>query len=219
MSWFRKLFGSSKRPDESASAPRARWLEPDDPGNPFGVRLLDLMANLQMISTTQDPEIAARSMSWKPGMQRRVSIDLEGTSHPCDLQYPAAAELPDGLLYRPAQMEDKWVIAYREGRLAAARSWVGETKVVADTEHVGETLRLTRVTFAADSGFDVFGDPLRCFDWFMRTHALDERIPLPLSQEGAQRLFEAPLQGFSLFGRQLFCAAIDFEPDASRLLS
>jgi hypothetical protein len=33
-------------------------MDQDDPGNPFGVRLLDLMENLQMTSTTTDPALA-----------------------------------------------------------------------------------------------------------------------------------------------------------------
>ena len=36
---------------------KATWLEADSPTNPFGVRLLSLMANLQMQSFTKDQEV------------------------------------------------------------------------------------------------------------------------------------------------------------------
>lgn len=211
--WIRRAFGGDGDDDGSSrSRPQAHWLEPDDPGNPFGVRLLDLMSNLQMLSTTQDPALAARAVSWKPGMQRDVEVDIEGETRRCALRYPAARELPDGMLYRPEQMEDKWVIALRDGRLAIARSWTGDTKAVAAARHVGDALELDSVTFTEGSGFEALGDPVAAFDWVIRSHALGARIPFPASAEGADVLSKAPLAGFSIHGRQLFCAAVDYEP-------
>ena len=48
-------------------------------------------------------------------MQREIDVDLFGATHPCELRYQAGAELPEGLLYLPTAMEDKWVLAYRDG--------------------------------------------------------------------------------------------------------
>ncbi|MFO0589783.1 MAG: ankyrin repeat domain-containing protein [Polyangiaceae bacterium] len=224
---MRKLFGKGNRKDEEPSRPGdaspdeddshawskqpARWLERDDPGNPFGARLLDLMVNLEVLSTTTDPEVAARAVSWKAGAQRDVSIDIEGASLACDLRYPAPSELPDGMLYRPERMEDKWVLAYRDGFIAAARSWTGETMAVARAHQDSEVLKLDSITFAEKSGLDVFGDPVAAFDWLIRTHALESRVPLPVSSDGAKILAGQPLAGFSIYGRHLFCAAVDYD--------
>jgi len=115
------------------------------------------------------------------------------------------------MLYRPEQMEDKWVLAYRDGRIAAARSWTGETMAVARAHHDGEVLRIDSVAFAESSGLDVFGDPVVAFDWLIRTHALESRVPLPISSDGAKLLATQPLAGFSIYGRHLFCAAVDYD--------
>lgn len=223
--WLRRVLGHrppahAVRGDPPSSAPAqaspstARWLGPDDDGNPFGVRLLSLMGNLSMISTTRDPAIAARAVGWRAGGHREVDLHVEGWTSPCDLRYPAPAELCEGLLYRPQEMEDKWVIAYRDGRVAAARSWTGDTKAVARARHVDGELILSELTFAQDSGFASFGDPIAAFDWLMRAHALGARIPFPADKDGIERLAAAPLSGFSLYGRQMFCAAQDYDMGA-----
>lgn len=214
-SWFRKLLGMTEEPSSSnPSEQSAGWLAADDPGNPFGVELLDLMSNVDMISASEDPDIAARAVGWRPGAQREVSVELQGTELSCNLRYPVPADLPDGLVYRPEVMEDKWVLAYRDGRVAAARSWTGETKAVAHTRRDGDALVITSIIFADDSGFEAFGDPVCAFDWLIRTHALESRIPFPASKEGANLLAEQPLAGFSLYGRHMFCAAPDYSFDA-----
>jgi Ankyrin repeats (3 copies)/Ankyrin repeat len=214
-SWFRRLFGKGESDGggngDGPSPPKGHWRDADDPGNPFGVRLLDLMQNLEMTSTTSDPNIAARAVSWRAGAHREIDVDLKGTARPCELRYPAPSELPAGMLYRPQQMEDKWVLAYRDGRVAAARSWTGQTMAVARARHGRETLVLTELTFAEDSGFDALGDAVAAFDWLVRTHALESRVPFPASVEGIQVLAAQPLVGFSLYGRHLFCAAVDYE--------
>ncbi|MBL8742994.1 MAG: hypothetical protein JNK04_17920, partial [Myxococcales bacterium] len=213
--WFRKTFG--KDDGDGKSAPESgKWLEPGADGNPFDVRLLDLMANLGVTATTTDPAIAARSVSWRLGGQRDIDVHVEGTTHGCDLRYPAPRELPEGMLYRPRQMEDKWVIVYRDGRMAAARSWTGETKAVARARHDGDELVLSEVTFADNAGFDVYGDPVAAFDWLIRAHALGARIPFPASADGIAILAAVPLSGFPMYGRQLFCAAVDYELGPAR---
>ncbi len=231
--WFRKLLGkrindgepaeggldsgeagdASRAPSGSSGPkrPGTRWLEPGDPGNPFDVRLLDLMENLGLISTTTDPKMAERSLSWRPGGQRDIDVHVEGTTHACNLPYPAPAELPEGMLYRPAAMEDKWVLAYRDGRVAAARSWTGETKAVARARQEGKSLVLSELTVASDAALDAFGDPVAAFDWLIRVHALQAKIPFPASRDGVERLSEDPMLGFSIYGRQLFCAAFDYK--------
>ena len=214
MSIWSKLkgyFGGDEGDGPEPRQPSAPWLAADAPGNPFGVPLLDLMANLGMLSTTKDPAQAARAVGWRAGMQREIAVDIDGEARPCALRIPAAANLCEGMLYRPEQMEDKWVFAYRDGRLAAARSWTGETVAVARVEHDGSALVASELIYAESSGLDLFGDPVATFEWLVRVHALRERVPLPVSPEGAALLEAQPLMGFSLYGRQLFCAAVDFE--------
>ncbi len=208
--WFGGGNGNDGEGRTPKKGPKARWLEPDDPGNPFGVRLLDLMENLSMLATTQSREAAARAVGWKPGMQGEISISLDAPVIDCELRFPSARNLPEGLIYRPTEMEDKWVLVYRSGVLAAARSWTGETGAVAQATLENDTLVVRQLRVSDASGLDMFGDPVRTFEWMVRTHALGERIPLPVSVQGAEALYSAPLAGFSLFGRHLFCAAVDY---------
>lgn len=191
--------------------PKARWLEPEDPGNPFGVRLLDLMANLSMVSMTRDPELARRAVSWRPGTHREVAVELDAPVVPCACRFPVVGALPDGLLFRPLQMEDKWVLVYRDGVIAAARSWTGETGAVARVTHEGDALVVNELRVSEASGLSMWGDAATTFEWLVRTHALGERIPLPVSAQGADLLHATPLVGFPVFGRHLFCAAVDYE--------
>lgn len=218
--WIQRTFGRTSQrtvdgatPSKEAPSPpdrAANWLEPDHPGNPFGVRLLDLMDNLKLLATTSDPSVAARAVGWQAGGHRDVDVVLEGEAFDCDLRYPCVPRLPDGFLFRPDSMETKWVLAYRDGVVALARSWTGETQAIATAHHEGDTLVLTRLVVAPESGLDMFGDPVATFDWVMRTHALGARIPLSVDEDGAAMLARIPTLGFTLYGKHLFCAAIEY---------
>lgn len=119
MNWLRRLFGKDAKREpasgaesspgverEEASPDRPRWLAPNDPGNPFGVELLNLMGNLKYMATTTDPAIAERSVSWRAGHHGRVGRPVgQLVEVDCDLTFPAAEELPDGILFRPECME------------------------------------------------------------------------------------------------------------------
>lgn len=213
MNWFKKLFGGADKKGEepSPASKTASWLESDSPDNPFGVRILNLMDNLQLLSTSKDAKAAEMAVSWRPGDQRRLEVKREGEGTPCDLSYPIGNRLPDGMLFLPRAMEDKWVIAWREGAVIFARSWSGETAVTIDA-HIEEDgrLHLTRI-YTEDSGLEPFGELERVVDWMIRSHALDERLPLPIDAESAELLHGMPLIGMNIFGHRLFCAGIDYE--------
>lgn len=210
--WLRRHFDGGKKREPGSGPKPARWLAADDEGNPFGVPLLDLMQNLSLVSTTSDASMAQRSVSWGPGCDHDLGFELEAPFLPCDLSYPAGREVPDGMLFFPSRMEEKWVLAYRKGRIVAARSWTGETKALARTKLADGVLTVTGIAFASDAGFDAWGDPIATFDWLIRTHALREKIPLPVSEEGGRLLEVLPIAGFSSFGSLLFCAAVDYVP-------
>jgi hypothetical protein len=220
MSWWSKLrdgvIGRREQRAEGPSSRPAKWLAADDAGNPFDVPILDLMGNLSMISTSEDPEIASRSVSWRAGQHERLQWKLEGERIECDLSYGVAATLPDGMLFVPEAMEDKWVIAWRQGQIAAARSWSGETEAVAEARLADGELRVTSLTLAARCSLRAFGDPVATFDWLLKSHALGARIPLPVSAEGAELLRDVPLASFGPFGRRVFCAAVNYAPPASK---
>lgn len=81
-------------------------------------------------------------------------------------------------------------------------------------------LHLTRI-YAAEAGLESFGQTTAVVDWMMRSHAFNERIPLPIDAQAAEMLHGTPLVAMSTFGHRLFCAAVDYklEPPASLLYS
>ncbi len=221
MKWLKRIFsGPSKKqsdPSETAqgssgeqpnNGPATSWLSPDDPENPFPVPIVSLMGNLELQSMSQDQEAATMAISWRPGQQRRISPDRSGDGIACDLRYPIDGVLPDGMLFIPSAMEDKWVIALRDETVIFARSWTGETEITADATVENSELCLRRI-YRHDV-VSSFGDVATVVDWIVRSHAMQERLPLPVDQETAKMLAEFPLMAMSIFGHRLFCAGVGY---------
>jgi hypothetical protein len=218
-SWWKKIFapGSDKARAPGPAAPqqpRASWLAAGDRGNPFDVPMLDLMLLQDYLATSQDPQLAARSVSWRRSTGAELEPDgvIRLPPFACELRYPCARSLPDGILYAPPSMDEKWVLALRAGRVLAARSWTGAVEAIAETRRDGDTLVLEGLRVLESSALRMFGPVVEVFDWLVRSHALGQRIPLPVSDEGGALLEEAPLNGFSAFGKVLFCATKSWRP-------
>jgi hypothetical protein len=221
VSWWDKIRGRSGGKKSGAGAAQAetpgpaQWLGAE--ATSFGFPVLDVISITgTLISTTQNPDLAEMSVSWG----RKTVSDLDrrfqaAETIACSLRYPAEADLPDGWLYVPPAMEQKWVIAYLEGRVFAARSWTGEVKVAADAKHTGNEIVIERVELADDS-FRTFGEPVQVFDWLLRSHALGQTWPLPCTGETIQMIESVPLSVFSLFGNVAAYAATSWAPPPPR---
>ena len=216
--WLDKLLGKDKEP-QTATPPElepAKWIAADDSGNPFGVPLLNLMMLQSAISTTTDPACAARSVSWRGTTGKELSLSAERLlslpSFECALRYPAATSLPDGILYAPPSQDFKWVLALHEGRVLAARSWTGVVEAVADARRDGDVLVIERLRVAKDSCLRFSSNVVDVFDWLVRVHVWDQRLPLPVDDHAAELLEKTPMSGFAIFGKALFCAAKSWTP-------
>lgn len=221
-SWWDRLRGrgNSKSPVPASGGgegQRARWLAPADPGNPFGVELLDLMMTQQLIATTGDPKCAERSVSWHEsiGDELDASDAFKAPPIDCALELPAAQSLPEGIVYAPASMDEKWVIAWRGGHLLAARSWTGAVEAVARAKHDGERLAIDRL-WVIESSMLHTGPLPDTFEWLVRAHALGQRIPYPLNDDGAATFEATPTMAFSGFGKVIFCATKAWAPPPIR---
>lgn len=222
--WWKKLFGKRSKgsdPGErpiaqngAAPAAKARWLAPDDPGNPFGVPLLDLMVTQQLIATSSDRAVAERAMSWRTstGAELNIARVLERPAVDCEIRLPIDRALPDGLLFAPSSMDEKWVIAWRQGRIVAARSWTGTVDAVADARVDGAMLVIERIRAVEDSVLVAYGALPQTFEWLLRCHALHEKLPFPAADAGASMFENAPVTAFSAFGNVIFCAARSWQP-------
>lgn len=198
--------GQSKAPTQ-----RAKWLAATETS--FGVPALDLISVTGgMISTSQNIDAATMAMSWG----RKTVADLPREFHAaesldCELRYPTDDDLPDGFLYLPQAMEQKYVIAYREGQILVARSWTGHLVAVADARRAGSELVVERLRLA-DESLKAFGDAVATFDWLMRSHALGQVLPLPVDESGAKLLEAVPLSVFGPFGNVARYAAVAWAP-------
>lgn len=200
--------GKNKAPD------KAKWLAADDPGNPFGVELLDLMMTQTVIATSTDPAIAARSVSWGTSSEPELDVSpvLGRPAIDCAIRLPIDRSLPEGLVFTAASMDEKWVIAWRGGLIVAARSWTGVVDAIADARVDGSTLVIDRIRTIEASAFAIFGPVSQTFEWFLRCHALREKLPFPVDDNGAAMLENQPLCAFPVFGKIIFCAAKSWRP-------
>ncbi|HKO48662.1 MAG TPA: ankyrin repeat domain-containing protein [Polyangiaceae bacterium] len=197
--------------DKGKLGERAEWLPAE--ATPFGVPVLDIAkVTGGLISTSKSQDEATMAISWG----QKVVSDLDVSFEPietfaCELRYPAEEDLPEGWLFSPSAMEEKWVIGYREGQILLARSWTGEVKVAADAKFEGGELIVERVQ-VADEWLGAFGDPVQTFDWILRSHALGQFLPLPVSEDGARLLESVPLAAFGHYGSFARCAATSWSP-------
>ncbi|HET9622562.1 MAG TPA: ankyrin repeat domain-containing protein [Kofleriaceae bacterium] len=221
MSWWSKLFGAKRAqpsPDARASSakptpsgPTASWIPADR--NPFGVPVLDLISITgNVISTSRSKDEAAMAVSWSGKLVADLALACRADrSLPCALRYPADPTLGDGWLYVPPAMEHKWAIAYRDGAIHMIRSWTGEVLAIGRARRDGAELVVERIEVVG-TALEVFGGPIATFDWMLRAHALDQRVPLPVDRDGAAMLERAPMSVFNVFGPVAACAAESWAP-------
>jgi hypothetical protein len=216
--WWDELLRRTKKtavvPNAPPKAQRAQWLATGDARNPFAAPILDLMELQEVIATSADPACAARSVSWSNSIGQELDAAhlLQLPSLACSLRYPAANSVPDGMLYVPPSMDFKWVFALREGRLLAARSWTGAVEAVADVRRDGDTFVVERLRIAEASSLRGCSRLVDVFDWLLRVHIWEQRLPLPVDDAYAELLASAPLSGFGPFGKALFCASKSWAP-------
>lgn len=110
-------------------------------------------------------------------------------------------------------MDQKWVIAWRDGLLVAARSWSGQVQAVARAHQDGERLVVESLHIA--EGPLEAENSVEVFDWLIRSHVLNEKLPFPLDEGNASILEAVPLTAFSGYGNVIFCAARTWSPPPS----
>jgi hypothetical protein len=227
--WWKKLFGKRSKGGDPGERPipqggavppeKAKWLAADDPGNPFGVELLDLMVTQQLSATSSDRAVAERAISWgaSTGADLDIAPALERPAVECEIRLPIDRSLPDGLLFSPSSMDEKWVIAWWRGKVVAARSWTGTVDAVADARIDGATLVLERIRAVEESVLSAYGALPQTFEWLLRCHALKEKLPFPANEAGASMFQNAPVSAFSAFGDVIFCATRSWLPPPTSL--
>ena len=224
MSWWKALRRSiSKAPSEVAILPfaqpvpeQALWLPAAQ--SSFGAPLLELSpVTCAPRADCSDPAAQRTVASWQTATREafagRITV---ARSHRCWLRYPIPDDFPDGILYAPAEMTDKWAAAWLDGQVRMVRSWTGTVMIVAHARREGRVLVIDQIDEADGSPLALFGGPINTFDWMMRSHLLGQRLPLPVDDSGAQRLAHSPGDALSPYGRKVECAAMIWDPPPLR---
>ena len=159
---------------------------------------------LTMVSTTQDPEVAASFSHLRSsnGSQHVGQMPADPLGIDCLLEYDDWP-LRDGALFKADEMEDKWDLYQWNGQLYAARSWTDDLIITADLSVQGTHASIRRVVAAAER---VFGDAsfaVRTLDFLIESHVFGRESPHPLPAAYAERSPEdLALFSFSQFGRR-----------------
>jgi hypothetical protein len=147
------------------------WLGADNPGNPFGVKIVNCFSTaMGLLSVTENNSIAStygRLRSDK-GLRHFGSLPKDPISVDCDLKYSSTIPATDGPLRGSAVMEDKWDIFLHEGQLYFSRSWTGELVHAASVAFTYGSMVVARVSAIHDRAW---GDP---------TMAIRQVLPAPL---------------------------------------
>src|SRR5690606_21681312 len=137
--------------------PGIRWIPAED--TPFGVRLI---AHESVPSGPVPQASDSEQTFWVPESSEThfgsTTPDLSGMQDiACDLSYTFKAQWPppDGVLFEPIEMEDKWVVRWHNGQLFFQRSWTGQTIYVCTPSFMAGEIRIDSFMLweDADSNF------------------------------------------------------------------
>jgi hypothetical protein len=210
MSFLKKLFGTEKKQQpEPAREQGLPWIDASE--NPWGINMLDLRSITQeMISTSQDPQMATNAVSYngqdgtrfwgiQPGNQKIISSDLS---------LPIDKYLLPGVLFTPHIMEHKWAIFFDGEYLIFVRSWLKEVFVIAKTSQKDNRLIIENIMGEFNTD-DSPGMTKSVLNFLLISHCMNEVVPAPLPKELASDTRKAGFWAFSNYGKMAYFGSFD----------
>jgi hypothetical protein len=186
------------------------WLEPDQ--NPFGLRILDCRPfSTTMISTTKDPNIAARFTHLRSvrGEEHRGRHPEDALIVPCNLTYLFNGESRDSPLFVAQQMEDKWDIYQYDGYLYFARSWTSDLALRATIAFKEKEAVITEIEANRAKVLDDSALAVKMVDFLVKTHLYHQEAPHPFPQGIPEEKKTLALYSFSEYGRWAFYGSFE----------
>jgi len=178
------------------------WIPPEK--NPFHMRIFDCRPFTRYFTAlTGNPEVA-KSFSLlrhSDGRERRGRMPEACVAVPCRLIYKLMKNVPDGVVFRAREMEEKWDVDLFEDKLYLSRSWTGTLIMVAHLQLSAKSLTISEVNAKVSS----HGDStmiVRDVDFLIKTLLLEREVPhsLPPGLPSTEKAIV--IYSHSNFGRQ-----------------
>lgn len=188
MTWWRRLRDAlGLGPRDDPHAPGVQWMTADQ--TPFGVVLIDVAPMARAArSSPKHPEqaqAARRALEAETGARfADWSAPSDAIRTPCSLVFSVdPGGPPEGALFRPRVLEEKWGLYVCGDRIIGVRSWTAQPAFELTVERRGTSCCITQITGDLGSPPSLADDPdhrSRVIDFMLRSHGLGEILPAPL---------------------------------------
>jgi len=211
MAWWRRLRDAvGLRPRDDPEAPGVQWLAAD--ATPFGVPLLDVAPMARAARST--PSNPSRAEAARHALEAETGAGVADWRLPedavvtvCDLTFVVdPGGPPDGALFRPRVLEEKWALFVGGDRIVGVKAWTGQPVFELALAREGATCRVTQIAGELGDAGPLAHDPdhrARVVDYLLRSHGLGEILPAPLPP-GSRSVRRSTLARalFQRFGRR-----------------
>ncbi|WP_281979637.1 hypothetical protein [Tenacibaculum mesophilum] len=197
---------SFENPKEEEKVYDPKWLKPNE--NPYNIEIFDCREYaLKMTSTTQDPRIATNFLNLRKsdGKEYIGKFPENGAKCEVDLKFNTQGkQIPDGIIYKASEMEEKWDIYKYANFLFFVRSWTGDLVYFSNyipTEK-GFNVNLIVLDDSKIAPEDPFFD-FKVVEFLIHSHILGYNVPHPIPKSINKNNYEDILgYSFSMFGNK-----------------
>jgi hypothetical protein len=175
-------------------------MEPGDPENPYGVRIVNCFSTaMGLLSATENPKMSRSfgRLRSDDGRRHIGKVPAAPIVAECELRYPTAEPVVDGLVHISCAMEDKWDVYLYEGKMYFSRSWGGDWEFVADVQLSAAEAVVQRVTAQRERAFGDATMAVRQVDFLIKRMLLEWQVPAPLP-------YVAPVEDTEVVAQYLF---------------
>ena len=205
-------------------APGYRWLSAADEQNPFTIDGYDCLGYVSsLVTTTSDVSIAESFVAMREsgGLEYVNTFPNQPVQLSLDLVYPLMGEVADGIVFKAAQMEEKWDVYWYAPYLYFCPSWTGQLVFAIQFEilpapaerilanNTPLTFCARSVLIAKDSAKDDEGFIVRQVDYLIKRFLFRRRVPHPLPPDLERDAETAAAYSFSVYGNM--CCFGSFE--------
>lgn len=193
-----------------------QWLEPEE--SEFNIRVLDCRPFTgTRVSFAAEEQNAQTFLSTRDsgGEHHRGKSPENARSFSSDLSYPINAliysqilkrspetrDLPEGKIFKAAEMEEKWDVYYFNKYFYFVRSWTDKIACRARAEEEGLYLNITGIEYDGETAGEDKDYHLRAVDYLLKTFVIGLTVPHPIPADVENTPESIALYSFSFAGR------------------